>query len=151
MANRPKLTPELRGEKVLEYIACRGPIRHRWDIIPSSPAQRPGFGTLVLLRCESCGTLRYDIFSRVTGDLLTRWYDYPDGYQDAERHTSSWWRLAWVQELYPVRPDAFLDGEDMTATRGAKKAPAPPPPIKRPAKKAAAKAAPRRYRKGVQS
>lgn len=147
MAKRPNLTTELRGEQVLAFLACRGPIRHRWDVIPSSPEMRPEFGTLVLLRCDSCGTMRHDIFSRITGDLLARWYDYPEGYQDAERHNAAWWRAAWAEQLFPERPVLFLDGEKPQAKKGKKRLePVPKPVIKPPTKDATIR---RHYTKGV--
>ena len=34
-------------------------------------APRPTFGLLFTQRCELCGTLRYDVISRFTGEMLT--------------------------------------------------------------------------------
>ena len=54
----PNLTQEQRDELTLTFAACKGPIRHRWDLVVASPDQRPRFGTLALFRCDNCGTYR---------------------------------------------------------------------------------------------
>lgn len=110
MPRRPNLTQEQREYLALQYVRCRGPIRHRWDHIIASPDQRPSFGTLALFRCETCTTERHDIFSRITGDLLARWYVYPEGYRDAQRHTAAEYRAIWAEQEYANH--TLLDAED---------------------------------------
>jgi hypothetical protein len=67
-----------------EWVLCRT-LLHAWDEIPYDGGGmrlvRPSRSVVVLLfRCERCKTLRYDAWSRVTGDLLRRSYRTPDGY-----------------------------------------------------------------------
>jgi len=121
MASRrhPNLTADQRYEMAQAYVACRGPVRHRWDVIPSSPDDRPLFGTLLLLRCDNCGTYRRDIFSRVTGDLLARSYDHPDGYSDVDRHDAAWWRALFAETVRMRAPELLADAEENKATRKA--------------------------------
>jgi len=78
------------------FVTCRA-LRHAWDPIGAGD-RRPDFGTLVCLRCTRCGTLRYDKFSRTTGERISSpQYVHPDGYRDAQRHSMSWWRATWAR------------------------------------------------------
>lgn len=96
MAKRPNISREFRGELIKSYMRCRALRSHMWDVIPATPSQRSDLGgVLMLLRCESCGTERHDVFSPVTGDLMVRWYDYPESYRDVEKHDVGWWRATW--------------------------------------------------------
>lgn len=98
MAANKYITGDLRGERVAEFIACRT-LRHAWDPIGAGD-RRPEFGALVCLRCIRCGTLRYDKFSRVSGERIGNpQYVHPDGYRDAEGHDMSWWRATWAAEV----------------------------------------------------
>lgn len=107
----PNLSYDQRQELAVQYAACRGPIRHRWDIIPSSPADRPSFGTLMLLRCDNCMTMRRDVFSRTSGDLLSRQYIYPDGYLDVEPLTTAERRALFAAIVSRREPDLLVDHE----------------------------------------
>ena len=68
-----------------EYVQCRLLI-HAWDEIPMDDlgpkkwrySQRST--AIFLFRCVRCGTKRYDVYSRVTGDLIDRAYRAPEGY-----------------------------------------------------------------------
>ena len=82
------------------YTACRGPVRHHWDAVGPIPGyrRRTTFGTLVTFRCETCGTLRFDIYSRLTGDLLGRNYDHPPDYK-TDKLPATRWRSMWLDEL----------------------------------------------------
>lgn len=101
-----------------QFLACRGPVRHRWELIVSSPEQRPTFGVLALFRCDNCGTERHDIFNRFTGDLAVRYYDHPDGYRETGtdlngvRLTSSELRKEWADLVASRDVASFLDSED---------------------------------------
>ena len=93
------LTDARLGEKSDAFTTCRV-LKHAWDPIGGGD-RRPEFGTLTCLRCVRCGTLRYDKFSRVTGERLAPPnYVWPDGYRDADRHDSSWWRQQWAENLF---------------------------------------------------
>lgn len=100
------------------FIACRGPVRHRWELIVSSPEQRPMMGVLALFRCDVCGTERHDIFSRVTGDMLARYYEHPDGYKEAgqddlgNRLTGAELRQEWARLVMNRDAAALLEAED---------------------------------------
>jgi hypothetical protein len=68
-----------------EYVECRT-LLHAWDEI-SYDGQAPvrwrtaTRSTVVLqFRCIRCGTIRYDVWSKVTGDLIERTYHTPEGY-----------------------------------------------------------------------
>lgn len=67
------------------YIECRA-LLHAWDELPydgEAPYRWRAAtrSTVVLLfRCERCGTKRYDVWSKVTGDLVERAYRTPEGY-----------------------------------------------------------------------
>ena len=87
-------------KNVYPYVACRGPVRHRWDAVGPIPGRRrtATFGVQVTFRCENCGTLRFDTYSRLTGDLLRRNYDHPDDYKtDAMPMTH--WRTEWMDSI----------------------------------------------------
>ena len=67
-----------------EYVECRA-LLHAWEDIPlddDGPRKwKNTRSTLILcFRCERCGTKRYDIWSRVTGDLVDRAYRTVEGY-----------------------------------------------------------------------
>lgn len=105
------------GEQRERFLACRGPVRHRWELVVSSPDQRPSFGILALFRCDNCGTERHDIFDRYRGDLLARYYDHPDGYRETgtdevgNRLTGADLRREWAAAVAARDVAAFLDSE----------------------------------------
>lgn len=112
MAPRPNLTQEELDHYAAMYAACRGPLRHSWELIVASPDQRPAFGTLALFRCVRCTTERHDIFSRFDGQLLHRWYDHPEAYRDAGGHTNAEYRAIWASTA-----DALLDAPQRARKR----------------------------------
>jgi hypothetical protein len=71
-----------------------------------------------------CGTLRFDVVNRRTGEVLYRTYDYPSWYSQANEdgEAPSWWRAKWWEDL---DDSLFLAPE------------AAPTPIKRAARKRA--------------
>ena len=104
-ATARKQTPSRRLRAVTEpvnyaYVTCRGPIRHRWDAVGpiADRRRRTTFGTLVTFRCETCGTLRFDIYSRITGELLGRTYDHPADYK-TDKIPNDRWRAMWLDEV----------------------------------------------------
>jgi hypothetical protein len=154
----PHLTDIPQGEAILEYLTCRV-MRHAWDPIPADFT--PSFGDAVMLRCMRCGTIRIDVFSRLTGDRLAPpRYDHPPGYRDADRHTMSWWRATWAEGLGEAlhRGDPTVKEQrpkivDLEAVQQRRIRHVTPmvPVKKQPAKAAAKKMAPRkRYTKGIQ-
>ena len=65
----------------LEFVECRTG-GHAWDwFVPSG--RQPKWGTWFALRCDRCGTERFDTLG-IYGQLVGRRYDYPEGYQYAK-------------------------------------------------------------------
>ena len=118
----PNLTQEQRDELAMQFVACKGPIRHRWDLVPAGE-ERPEFGTLVMFRCDNCGTYRREIWSRVIGRLLSRSYIHPEGYRDAgrdaadERMSSEGWRALFAEAVMAREPDLLIDAEVQVPVR----------------------------------
>lgn len=110
MPKRPNLTRELRGEMIASYLRCRALRSHAWDLIPAGQHSRGSSlgGVVMLLRCVSCGTERADVFSPVTGDLMSRGYDYPPDYRDVEKHNIGWWRAQWWELDARVKENTVL-------------------------------------------
>jgi hypothetical protein len=105
-----------RGEVTEQYLACRT-LRHAWDVIGAGD-RRPVFGTLVCLRCVRCGTLRYDKYSRLTGERIgTPDYVWPEGYRDAEGHNQAWWRAQWAETVHARGLDIGPEDENQQRTR----------------------------------
>jgi hypothetical protein len=67
------------------YVQCRA-LLHAWDELPYDGAAPTRWRNstrstaILLFRCIRCGTKRYDVWSRVTGDLIERAYRTPEGY-----------------------------------------------------------------------
>jgi len=81
-----------------DFARCRV-LRHRWE--PAGEHKVDG-SKLIVLRCDSCGTFRYDRWNTRTG---VRWgnptYAYPEGYKDSEPgHDAEWWRKSFAEHLY---------------------------------------------------
>lgn len=94
-----RITADLSAEARVEYQRCHA-LGHRWENIPVLRA--PAFGSAIDLRCENCATVRRDILSRVSGQLITRYYLYPEDYHDYGKHDKAWWRAAFVESLREV-------------------------------------------------
>jgi hypothetical protein len=80
-----------------DFARCRV-LRHSWQV--TGEVESNG-SKLIVLRCESCGTHRYDRWNTRTGD---RWgkpnYVYAAGYQDREPgHDADWWRKSYAEFL----------------------------------------------------
>lgn len=111
--------PYLSGDDLQRAVSdaarCRSSRHHRFDPIPAPPGTpRPTFGELMVLRCDTCGTLAYDKVSQLTGQRIApRVYDHPSWYADAltEKHDSDWWRATWFATLDPeyfVKPETVV-------------------------------------------
>ena len=78
------MTDDLRSQES-QWIECRT-LLHAWENIPydgGAPrrwATATRSTTIMQFRCLRCGTLRYDVWSNVTGDLVERAYRTPEGY-----------------------------------------------------------------------
>ena len=110
--SHPVLTGAALTDAIADAARCRASGRHRLDPIPPPiGAPRPSFGSLLAERCDLCGTLRYAVVSRLTGDRLTSYtYDHPDTYRvalDAGYDPAQWRATYWDS----VDPSFFLDAE----------------------------------------
>ena len=88
------------------YVEC-GAIGHAWYI--GETHWVPEFGRPVTLRCERCGSERREAWSDMSGILLNRHYDHPDGYRIGKgRPSRSDFRAMLLARLNPsgVRPRA---------------------------------------------
>lgn len=85
-----------------EMRTCRL-IGHAWDAVGAN--RKPKFGILIMLRCERCTTIRNDLTDR-SGLLLARYYEYAEGYRDAEitSETKDDRRRWFVKELLAKEP-----------------------------------------------
>ena len=102
MAQRhPHLSGAALRDAVREAARCRATRFHRMELIPGDPTRRPMFGQLLTYRCEVCGTLRYDVVQRRSGEVLSRSYDPPEWYTAANetREDPAWWRAKWWEQL----------------------------------------------------
>jgi hypothetical protein len=78
------MSDDLRGLE-RQWVECRT-LLHAWEQIPyDGEAPRrwrtaTRSTTILLFRCLRCGTMRYDVWSNVTGDLVERAYRTPEGY-----------------------------------------------------------------------
>jgi hypothetical protein len=108
----PHLTGEALDEAIASAAHCKADGRHLMEIIePPADSPRPTFGSLLVKRCERCGTLSYTNVNRYTGIILSRpYYDWPPWYKDvsSEERDRAWWRATfWAQ----YEDSAFLEAE----------------------------------------
>jgi len=75
------------GRVAQERVEC-GVIGHAWDDVSGSGGGVDKGGKKVLqgakrkvFRCTRCGTVREEAWSKVTGQLMSRAYEYPDDYK----------------------------------------------------------------------
>jgi hypothetical protein len=60
-------------------------------------------GVPMTVRCERCNMERRDSISRATGDVMSRRYTYPTGYQftnlddPTTRPSRTDWRMSWIE------------------------------------------------------
>jgi hypothetical protein len=68
-----------------EFVQCRA-LLHAWDDIPYDGGAPKRWRVarrhvnVLQFRCLRCGTIRYDVWSKVTGELVERVYRTPEGY-----------------------------------------------------------------------
>jgi hypothetical protein len=106
--------PELPS---LAGVRCRT-LGHSWDPIPVT--EPPAYGVAIDLRCEFCYTIRRDIVSRYSGQVMSRRYIYEEEYRTHDEGlTRSDWRVMWVDTLSdalrvigPIGDEELDDAED---------------------------------------
>lgn len=80
------------------YWPCRT-YGHAWMEVP---AERPATaGHPLWLRCERCQTVRIDVLDRRDAAMISRRYEYPDGYRkavDEEPMTRQDFRLLLIRQ-----------------------------------------------------
>jgi hypothetical protein len=79
------------------YVECRA-LGHSWDQLEDDTRNRPQFGAALQFRCVRCHTVRRDVVSTVTGDLLYRSYSKPDDYSVDNSYGRNDWRLALMAQ-----------------------------------------------------
>jgi hypothetical protein len=62
------------------FVRCRT-YNHAWDEFNPIDLESPSYGWRLSLRCIRCSTERHDTIAFGTGQMLSRRYIYPDGYQ----------------------------------------------------------------------
>jgi hypothetical protein len=82
-----------------KYLRCKAN-QHAFPEDGSIPlSYRRGLGLRMDLKCMYCPTIRIDVISRATGDVVTRRYWRPDDYKDTHPYTKSDYRRMWVADL----------------------------------------------------
>jgi hypothetical protein len=63
------------------FVRCRT-YNHAWDEFNPIDLEAPSYGWRLSLRCIRCTTERHDTIAYRSGQILSRRYIYPDGYQN---------------------------------------------------------------------
>ncbi len=88
------------------HAECRVLTGHRWRRLPGQTYPDIPAAVAFRYRCQGCGAERTDAISWVTGALLRRRYELPDGYrvpaEDGRRVKRVDLRAAYVAALVPV-------------------------------------------------
>jgi hypothetical protein len=81
-----------------QYGDCRR-LGHAWFDVPSD--WKPSIGYPLTYRCDRCGTERREQVGPNTGELVSRHYNYPEGYQYAkdERPSKDEFRRMFVEQM----------------------------------------------------
>jgi hypothetical protein len=122
MAPRRRLSSTTTALKRRGAITCKSPYRHDWDAVgpvPNRRRTRSAFGTLVSFRCTHCGSFRFWVLSRLTGELLSSWYSHSDEYRrllDLKLSVNEW-RAAWMDELDKELLEDLADQEPQPQPR----------------------------------
>lgn len=69
-----------------QYLRCRARSRHKFEDIPDDGGVNRQFAQSATVerlasRCEICGTIRYEAWSAITGEILFATYKYPPDYK----------------------------------------------------------------------
>ena len=79
----------------LTYLQCHA-LRHEWDEI--SVTKEPQFGVACDYRCINCFGIKREIFSRMNGMLLSRYYKMPLDYRGPVGTTKSDYRKVYLDK-----------------------------------------------------
>lgn len=76
--------PDLTAVKD-DFVTCRVR-RHRWEAVEDDKNVYRDYQSSVAVarfasKCDRCGTIRYEAWNRLTGEILFATYVYPDGYR----------------------------------------------------------------------
>ena len=90
------MNPYVKG---YQYGACRL-LGHMWHVVPSD--WTPTFGVPMTVRCERCDIERRDTVNRSSGEVQSRRYTYPVGYNfrhedGLELPRRQDFRVAWLE------------------------------------------------------
>ena len=83
------------------FVECRA-ISHAWEQVEDDRSWKQ-FGVAMQFRCTRCFSIRRDVVSNLTGELLYRSYSKPDDYklsrdQVGSNFNRADWRLAMLDE-----------------------------------------------------
>jgi hypothetical protein len=86
-----------------QFLDCQGPARHAW-FVSDANGYTPAFGVPVVWACERCGTRRLEAWSRTTGEMMSRRYEWPEGYRWGrdERPNADQFRRMWLDTHDPT-------------------------------------------------
>jgi hypothetical protein len=87
--------------KGYRYVECRA-IGHSWDQIDDDRSHK-SFGAALQFRCTRCYSVRRDVVSTVTGELLYRSYSKPDDYATSDPLDRNDWRLLLISSRRRTR------------------------------------------------
>lgn len=83
-AQKSRRTPAALARYSDEYLFCRT-FNHAWqEATGIITVDEKVTGTWLTMRCSSCGTVRADVVSIRSGQLITRRYRYPETYRMAK-------------------------------------------------------------------
>lgn len=81
--------------KQIEYVTCKT-IGHAWDHNPNPSRRGSSYKHVLAFRCTRCGTERIDGLDW-KGDIIFRYYVYPENYRSAQKMARNDLRLALVR------------------------------------------------------
>jgi hypothetical protein len=79
----------------LPYLTCHA-FRHDWEEV--SVLKAPQFGVACDYRCTNCTGIKREIFSRMSGVLISRYYVLPKDYRGPVGTTKADYRKDWLEQ-----------------------------------------------------
>lgn len=113
----PKVTPLIDESEHIPtdyptaFRSCKA-FGHNWRHRVES--DRNGIVVLVNICQGSCKAVRTDTLSRYSGALISRTYDYPEGYTGIGWHNKDDYRLSWLEAV--IGPTKVGEEKDEAST-----------------------------------